>query len=277
MPEERRAPRLGDVQETLLIPLYGRAVETRKRRGMIDDPRAVEMVEAIDYDFAKWDGARSLPGSTLRTLLFDAWVAAFLRRHPGGTVVEVGTGLNTRFDRLDNGTVHWFDLDLPDVIALRREFFQDTDRRRMIAASVTDPSWLEDVRASAPGPYFIASEAVLLYLPQEEVRGVFEAVAERLPGAWLAAETASAHMIDTQDGHDVLAAMAARMRWRCDDPAEVTSWAPVELRESRTFASLPPAVRARLPLHYRLMVRAMAVLQRKDAESYRFNLFRFSG
>lgn len=70
---------------------------------------------------------------------------------PPGTVGEIGTGLNTRFERVDNGQVHWIDLDLPEVIALRRQFFTDSDRQRMIAGSVLDPAWTDTVRTS-PGP-----------------------------------------------------------------------------------------------------------------------------
>lgn len=80
--------------------------------------------------------------------------------HPNATVVQIGTGLNTRFERVDNGTVHWIDMDLPDTIELRRMFFTDTDRRRMIAASVTDEGWLETVRES-PGGFITARRSGL--------------------------------------------------------------------------------------------------------------------
>ncbi len=276
MTRSKQPPELGDVQETLLIPLYARAVETRKRNGMLSDPRAVEMVDAIDYDFTRFDGAKSLLGANLRTLLFDGWVSDFLRQHPTGTVVEIGTGLNTRFERLDNGTAHWIDLDLPDVIELRRAFFEDTDRRRMLAASVTDPAWTDAVR-EAPGPYFLAAEAVLIYLEEHQVRSVFDLIAERLPGALLALETAAGRMVDRQDSHDVLAEMAVRMRWRCEDPAALERWRPgVHLADSRTFARLPTPVARRLDPASRLMLRAASVLRRRDVRAYRFNLFRFA-
>lgn len=129
------------VAETLMMPLYGRAVETAKPAGLLSDPKAVEMIEAIDYDFTRFRGDRSVYGAVLRTAVFDHWVRDFLHRHPAGTVFEVGGGLNTRYERLDNGTAHWVDLDLPEATALRRRFFTDTDRRRMIAASVLDGSW----------------------------------------------------------------------------------------------------------------------------------------
>lgn len=274
MRQPKHAPELGEVQETLLIPLYARAVETRKRRGMLRDERAVEMVDALDYDFSRFDGARSLVGSNLRTLLFDGWARDFLDRHPTGTVVELGTGLNTRFERLDNGTLHWFDLDLPDVIDLRREFFADTERRRMIAASVTDPAWTEQVRDS-PGPYFLIAEAVLIYLPEDQVRAVFDLIAERLPGAHLALETATGWMVGNQDRHDVLSKVAARMNWRCDDPALPRTWrGDVELVDTCTFAHLPDGLRRGLPVPYRLLLRALATVKRREIEAYHFNLYR---
>ena len=173
---------LGAVEQTLMIPLYGRAVETGKRRPLLSDPRAVEIVGSIDYDFARMKafkcGAR---GAVRRTAIFDVWVQRFLAGRPAGTVVEIGTGLNTRFERLDNGSVQWFDVDLPDVIELRRRFFTDTYRRRMLAGSVLDPAWVDAVRAAA-GPYLFVAEAVLLHFKQEQVEQGITLITADFPG-----------------------------------------------------------------------------------------------
>jgi hypothetical protein len=136
------------------------------------DPVAEEFVAAIDYDFARFDGLPMLLGTVMRTSLFDRWVADFLAEHPTGTMVEIGTGLNTRYERADNGRARWFDLDLPDVIELRRTFFTDTPRRTMIAASVTDKARADTVAAHSGGPYLFAAEAVLPYLEERDVRDV---------------------------------------------------------------------------------------------------------
>ncbi|MEM8504361.1 MAG: class I SAM-dependent methyltransferase [Cyanobacteria bacterium P01_D01_bin.1] len=82
--------------------------------------------------------SRILKGATIRTRLFDQDVQSFLSEYPTGTVVETGCGLNTRFERLDNGQAQWFDLDLPDSLALRRQFFQDQPRRTMLEASILE-------------------------------------------------------------------------------------------------------------------------------------------
>lgn len=266
----RAAVRLGEVQETLLIPLYGRALETKKRRPLLRDPKAVEMVSSIDYDFARFDGARSLFGSVLRTAIYDEWVRAFLTEHPAGTVVEIGTGLNTRFERLDNGKVHWFDLDLPDAIALRRNFFENDARRSMLPESVLEQGWRRVVQQSPP-PYFFVAEAVLIYLEPWQVRHAIGAIARDFPGSRLAFDTAGEWMVKHQGDHDVLKKMAARMQWVCDDPLELETWGlGLRLLESRTLAEPPPRLESRVPW---LLRRFGPILFRKRVNSYRMNSF----
>lgn len=85
----------------------------------------------------------------LRGLLYDRWVGEFLARHPDGTVVELGAGLSTRFERIDNGKARWVDVDLPDAIALRQSHFAATPRRTFLAASVLDADWPAAVTRAA--------------------------------------------------------------------------------------------------------------------------------
>ncbi|GAB3833019.1 class I SAM-dependent methyltransferase [Kribbella italica] len=260
---------LGAVQETLLIPLYGRAVETHKKRPLMRDPKAVEMVASIDYDFTKYDGGRSLGGSVLRGLIFDSWVTDFLRANPYGTVVEIGAGLNTRFERLDNGTCHWFELDLPDSMELRQRFFRPSDRRGMLAGSITDPAWIEAVRAR-PAPYFFVAEAVLFYLPRDDAQYAVALVHDHFPGSRLAFDTAGDAMVDSQAQHDALKHTRAEFAWACDDAIELEPWG-LRLVDSRPLARPQPSVAARLPPAYRLLLRLLAFHPR--AASYRMNLF----
>ncbi|MGN9907486.1 class I SAM-dependent methyltransferase [Phytohabitans sp. LJ34] len=269
---DRADVRLGAVQQTLMIPLYGRSVESRKRRPLLRDDRAVQIVESIDYDFAQMKAfAGGARGAVLRTAMFDVWVQRFLAEHPGGTVVEIGTGLNTRFERLDNGSVHWFDLDLPDVIELRRRFFADTDRRRMIAGSVLEPAWVDIVRAS-PGPYLFVAEAVLLYFTPDQVEQAITLIAANFPEALLALDTGGQVMADSVNRNDVMRDMGARMTWICEDPAEVERLG-VRLLDSRTFAEPQPELRARMPLRFRALAVVMGALFRRQVRGYHLNLF----
>jgi len=268
------AAELGEIQETLLIPLYGRATETRKPHGLLHDAKAVEMVDAIDYDFARFDGGRSLLGVVLRTSMIDAWLLDFLDQHPEGTVVEIGAGLNTRFERVDNGTLHWIDIDLPDAMDLRSKFFTESDRRRMVAASVLEETWIDIVKAF-PAPYFLIAEGVLIYLDQPDVRRALTRITTNFPGAHLVLDTSGRWIIDHQDRHDAMRKVTARMQWACDDPRELERWHPgLRTLESRDLSQLPDRIRPRMPLPRRIMLRAVSTIFRQRFGRYKVNLYR---
>ncbi|SOD62974.1 O-Methyltransferase involved in polyketide biosynthesis [Streptomyces zhaozhouensis] len=268
-------PSLGAVQETLLIPLYGRAVEHRRPDAALTDPRAAELVDALDYDFARFAELPSLTGSVLRTLLFDHWTRDFLGDHPAGTVVEIGAGLNTRFERTDNGRARWFELDLPDVAALRGAFFAETPRRTTLATSVTEPDWLEEVGREPGGARLFAAEAVLPFLPEAEVRALVGRIARRLPGTLLALDTHTPRLVADQDAHDALSRTDARLRWGCADIEVVADWAPgSRVLASHTLTSLPRAVHDALPPRHRALLDDLARRRLPQVEEYRMHLLR---
>lgn len=127
---------LGVIQETLLITLWVRAVELQQADPIICDLKSAKILEAINYNFDKFATANnSQIGTCLGGMILDNWVGTYLKQHPQGSVVEIGAGLNTRFERVDNGELRWFDLDLPDSMKLRKQFFKETERRKFITAS----------------------------------------------------------------------------------------------------------------------------------------------
>ncbi|MEM6573426.1 MAG: class I SAM-dependent methyltransferase [Pseudomonadota bacterium] len=267
--------KLGPIQETLLIPLLGRAAETKRSRGLLTDHRAVEIVDSLDYDFAKWRNTPSLAAASLRTLLYDRLVQRFLAKNPGGTVLEIGCGLNTRFDRVDNGSVRWFDLDLPDVMTLRRRYFEDQERCTMISASILEDGWIDEVQATG-GPWLFVSEAVLIYLDEADVRQAVTRLAEAFDSVWLIMDTTSRAMVATQDKHDAMRHMSKEswFRWGCDNPAVVESWVPgLQLQESLTIADVPADIFPRLPWKFRFGLKLMPSFYRKRVDGYRINLY----
>lgn len=251
MADKQRAE-LGDVQQTLFIPLAGRARETKRKRPALRDPKAVEILESVDWDESLYGRGWGGFVTVLRTLVFDWWVRQFLAAHPGGTVVELGTGLNTRFERTDNGRAQWIELDLPDTIELRRRFSADTGRRQMVAGSVLDEDWLALV-ARQPEPYFFVSEGVLVYLPEADVTRSLTRVAARFPGAMIAFDTYSKAMFDRQHKEAARRGMAARWAWACDDPRAFERLG-LRLTESATITRPPHGLRSELPARYRYLL-----------------------
>jgi O-methyltransferase involved in polyketide biosynthesis len=249
MPNETQAE-LGQVQQTLFFPLLARARETEGSRPLLSDPKAVELVRAIDFNADTFQmPMRFLV--VIRTMILDWWVRQFLAGNPGGTVVELGTGLNTRFERTDNGSVHWIDLDLPDTIEVRRRFFADTDRRRMLAASLVDEDWLAAV-AELPGPYFFVADGVLTYLREEDVTNVLTRIAARFPGSRLAFDSYPPAALEWE--HKMAAKRGiARWQWACDDPRTLERLG-LRLVESARPTRPPAGLSPRLPARYRYLL-----------------------
>jgi len=257
----------------MLIPLFARAVETRRKHPIVKDPKAAEIVESIDWDFQRFNQRRRVVACALRGVMFDEWIAEFLGRHPAGTVVEIGAGLNTRFERLDNGSLHWFDLDLPDVVELRRKFFRDSGRRMTLSGSVLDPGWIAEVRQS-PGPYFFVAEAVFVYLREPEVKAALARIADAFPSASIALDTASRKAIMGGNKDFVRRKMAARFAWSCEDPREIERWnVGLRLVESRTLMDVADPLRSRLSLPMRASFFVLSRLFPKIAKAYQLNLF----
>lgn len=265
MPDETKVE-LGKVQQTLFFPLVARARETESKRPLLRDPKAVDVLRAVDFDLTAFRSPMRVL-VVLRTMILDWWVRQFLAEHPGGTVVELGTGLNARFERTDNGSVRWIDLDLPDTIALRRRFFADTDRRWMISASLLDDDWLPEVEATG-GPYLFTADGVFPYLREEEVTGVLAKLAARFPGGRLAFDTYPRVALEWE--HKMAAKRdIAYWQWSCDDPRTLERLG-LRLLETVTATHPPAGVVAGLPARYRyLLPLAEPVLGR----GLRLNLF----
>jgi O-methyltransferase involved in polyketide biosynthesis len=271
--ESKQPVQLGQVQESLLVPLYARALDSLKKRPILKDPKAVEIVQSIAWDFQRFNQRERMVGCVLRTAAFDEYVKGFLSRHPQGTVVEIGAGLNTRFERLDNGALHWFDLDLPDSVAMRRRFFADSERRTTLAASILDSSWIAAVRQS-PGPYCFVAEAVLIYLTEPEVKTALGQIAANFPGATIAFDTTTRKGIERGNKDHARRNLGARFVWACEAPGEIEGWKiGLRLVESHSMFEIPGTLRSRVSLRGRAMLRVLLRLIPEMKRAYRLNLF----
>ncbi|MBM9616325.1 class I SAM-dependent methyltransferase [Desulfobulbus rhabdoformis] len=217
---------LTGVPETLLIPLWARAVETEKEQPIIRDPKAMEMVARIDYDFSKFEKVwLSQLGVAIRTMLLDKETGNYLQLNPGAVVINLGAGLDTRAERFKDQVHCWYDLDLPEVIELRRQFFSEDERHKLIAASAFDFSWLDQVDCGDK-PVLLLSEGMLMYFDEREVRKLFLELAARLPGSEMLFEALAPLGVGRSKHHDAVSKMesAAEFKWGPKDCREVESW-----------------------------------------------------
>ncbi len=230
---------LDAVAETLLIPLCYRAVEARQPDPLVRDPRAQEIIDQLGIDPAhlKWRPAQQV-FAMLRARQYDRWTRSFLADHPNPVIVEIGCGLDARFDRLDNGIVRWVDMDLPEVINLRQRFFTNTDRRQMLAHSVFRLDWMDCI-PPAESCLFLA-EGVFPYFDEDEVRRVFIALAERFPGSELVVDALSPFMVHASAIVPSFRGYQARPRWGVSDPRTIETWCGgMEVLETYTYLDQP--------------------------------------
>jgi O-methyltransferase involved in polyketide biosynthesis len=238
-------------QETLLITLYAKA---QPDNPLFFDPKAQDILNRVDYDF---DRLR-VPYKTVvlvcqRAKKMDAVTRDFLDEHPGSLVLQLGCGLDSRFTRLDDGRVDWYDLDMPPVVELRRQFFTESERCHMIASSVTDLAWV-DRFASGGRPVLVVAEGLLMYLDEADVRRLVLRLHEAFPGCRLIADVFSRRTARSAASHPALKSTGATLGWGIDDPHELQAWAPgLRLLEEWYFTDDPDL--ARLNFGYRLAYR----------------------
>jgi O-methyltransferase involved in polyketide biosynthesis len=182
--------KLSDISETLLITLYIRALESQRPDALIRDEKAVELVTQLHYDFGRLKLLHLSEANKLVIILrnreFDRYTRAFLARHPQAVVVHIGCGLDTRFERVDSGQVEWYDLDLPDVIELRRKLIGDEgERYHLLGISVLDHTWLDTVSAHGQRHFLFLAEGVFMYFEGAQVKSLVLTLRDRFPGAEL--------------------------------------------------------------------------------------------
>jgi len=185
-------PALSGVTETLLIPLYNRAMESQRPDAMIKDEKAVALVTQMSLDFSRVRQIKMNELLNSMRIIFtremDRYARDFLSRHPEAVVVHIGCGLDSRFERVAerNSRAEWYDLDLPDVIDLRRKFIGDEgERYHLLACSVLEDAWLEAAKVHSPRPILFLAETVFVYFIEAQVKSLVLTLRDHFPGAEL--------------------------------------------------------------------------------------------
>ena len=178
---------LGTVQETLMLPLWARAREAEKDNPVVCDTYARNILERIDYDFSRIEDGPAADHQgvwAIRAYNFDNIIEAFIENTSRSVVVNIGAGLDTTFQRVDEGTVLWINIDLPDVVALRQRLIPDSEREMTIAKSIFDFTWVDDISGWTKGRSILFMAAgVLCYFEAREVENLFRRLSETFPSS----------------------------------------------------------------------------------------------
>lgn len=185
------------ISETLFIPLVARAAETVRKNSIISDEKSSEILKTVNLNDIITDGGPiSTHGILARTKIIDDEVKNILSIDVNTTIINLGAGLDTRMTRMDNGLLKWYDLDLPDVIQIRRQYFTENERVQFISKSVLDPSWTDLIPTSDNSTVIIIAEGLLMYFSEKDVSQILTFIASSFPGAHMFFDVVHSYFIN---------------------------------------------------------------------------------
>ncbi len=237
--------------QTMLATLYAKALDADLPHSMLHDRWAKEAVAQIDYDWSKTTiTPRNAPSVSMRSAHFDAWLRRFLAAHPRATVLHLGCGLDSRFFRVNPGPeVQWYDVDYPEVMALREQLYPDADRYHLVASSVSDPAWLAHIPGDRPA--VMVAEGLTMYLTERDGTGLLRRVVDRCPSGELHFDAFNSLGIRLQWANAVVRRSGSTLRWAINGPSDILGAIPgtrlldfVPFFESEAYAGMPgvPAI-----------------------------------
>lgn len=178
----------GTVQETLMLPLYGRVYCEEHFPNTFPNRASREAAQQVDYDFEKLKSSElNMVTWGLRARMLQDAARDYLKHHPKATVINLGCGLDLSFAEIDNGSCKFINMDLPDVISAREQIVALRDREFNLAGDLMDFEWMDRIRKEpynvniADGVYII-SGGVLMYFHTEQMYQFFLALAKAFPG-----------------------------------------------------------------------------------------------
>ena len=216
--------------QTMLDMVYARLLDAESAQPVLGDAWAKKLMDRVDYDVAKSPIVKQRRRQTMsiavRGAQLDNWTAHFLANHERPIVLQIGAGLDSRFFRIDPGpNVDWYDIDFPEVIALREQFYPTRGNYHLVASSATDLSWLESIPADRPA--LLIAEGVSMYLTESDGVRLLRRVVERFPAGELQFDFWSRFGSKTmRKGNTVVRFSNSELGWAVDEPDDILTAVP---------------------------------------------------
>ena len=191
--------KIGDVAATSFVTLYCHAIESQSKDPILIDPKAVEITRELNkiLSESKNNLYKNLVRGKLskqliihiaiRAKQYDKYACDFLKKYPEGVIVNIGCGLDSRFLRIDHKKVVFYDLDLPEVIEIKKQFFNENIRYHFIPSSVLDYNWMRTIYKHK-GPFLFIAEGVFMYLKKQNVKSLILKLQSEFSGSELVCE-----------------------------------------------------------------------------------------
>ena len=166
---------LEGVEKTMLLTLFARAKHSKQKNHKFYDSKAIDVISKVNYDFSIAEKDRFMQlGTIARTIVLDEMVGDYIKAHPNCTIVNIASGMDTRFNRLDNGKINWYNVDLENSAKYRLKYIEDTERVKTLAYSAMDPSWAGEIQIRNDVLFII--EGLTMYLTEKDVQDIINVI-----------------------------------------------------------------------------------------------------
>jgi len=232
------------VAATSLITLYCHALESQSENPIIVDPKAVELIQLFNPELAQSENKlhrrmaigkldqKMIVYIAVRTRRYDQYVKDFLKQSPPGIIVNIGCGFDTRFYRIDNGQVDFYDLDFPEIIEIKQKFLPENSRYHFIPSSVLNYEWMERLYRPKNQTVMFVAEGVFPYLHTAEVKALVLKLQAEFPGSEFVCEVFNAlwlakpwkRMIDFKMQRELHMGQGVTFNFGIRDSQEMEQW-----------------------------------------------------
>ena len=215
----------GDIQETALVTLAIRASETARPHPRIVDEKAKEIIDTLGVDVSKYDPFLSHEGVVARTIMFADALRGLIARYPDALCINLGCGFDDKFSQVDNGQIEWFDVDLPDQIAVRRKVYSDRPRCTMMDGDALDGAWTAQLPRDR-STTIVVMEGVLEYFTKEQTATCLHMLCDSFEHGYLVAEMNSMFIVKHSKQHDAIKNTNATFKWGTESGEEFVELEP---------------------------------------------------
>lgn len=231
--------------KTMLSTLYLKALDADFDRPILGDLFAKEAIDKLDFDWRELEiTPKWAPLFTVRTAQYDIWVREFLAAHPECTVVHLGCGLDCRVFRIDPGAdVRWYDVDFPQVIALREQIYPTRANYELISTPATEPDWLNQIPADRPT--LLIAEGISMYLTEDEGLELLRRFIARFGTGEIQIDFFNWLAIKSQKTQSLVRTSGSTLHWAVNSPQSILANIPdLRLLAAATFFSASTFSRA---------------------------------
>ncbi|TXT65324.1 MAG: hypothetical protein BAJALOKI3v1_110026 [Promethearchaeota archaeon] len=214
---------LSEIEETMLGPLWARATYSKRFPELLDDKKAIEIIENVEYDFKKMEDALGewrAVGLMIRARRFDEAAKKYIKENPYAIVINIGAGLDTTFSRIDNGKIKMYNIDLPEVIKYRTQLIPPHDRNQNIESSAFEEDWINQIDYSEEKGIFFIAGGFIYYFDEKTISSFIEKLADKFPGGEIVFDAVSSLAMKKVNKRAEKADSDLRFKLAIDDPQE---------------------------------------------------------